>query len=101
MVEDLSQFTHENTQQYVGEVFTVQFANAVLELKLEDVQVLMEKHINPRMKRDTFAWHLRGQGYAPQGTYVLQNEHFPGGLPLFIVPISQAPEGVLYEAVFN
>jgi hypothetical protein len=100
---DLTQFTHENTQQYIGETFRVDFPNGVLDLKLEAIIVLMEKHLNPRMKRDAFSWQLRGRAdmMAPQNTYVLQHPNFPEGLPLFIVPIGRTEEGVLYEAVFN
>lgn len=103
MTVKLQDFTHENTQQYTGETFTLLFDNGLtIELVLERVTAMMEKHVHPRMTRDTFAWHLRGPRtpLLPQNTYVMSNEKL-GQLKIFIVPIEAAHDHAIYEAIFN
>ena len=99
----LSELTYENTREFAGDVFQIRFEDGTLDLKLEEVEVLIEKHVNPRMARDTFALRFRGpqQPMLPQGTYAFHHEKLGGPLPIFIVPMSTSAAGVLYEAIFT
>jgi hypothetical protein len=102
-IVNLKDLSFENTSQYVGDTFQVPFDNGlVVDLVLEEVVLIMEKHLNPRMLRDSFAWHLRGPRtpHLPQNTYNITHETL-GMLQLFIVPISAPEHGVEYEALFN
>jgi hypothetical protein len=102
-VIDLTQLTYENTRQYIGETFVIRIPDGrEISLVVEDTAVLMEKHLNPRMARDSFAWYLRGPAdfLLPQGLYALENEKI-GTLGIFIVPVGRDTPGVLYEAIFN
>ncbi len=48
-MNNLRDLTHENTRDYIGEIFQVRFSDgAVMELKLERVDLLMEKHVHSR-----------------------------------------------------
>ncbi|MFP5246639.1 MAG: DUF6916 family protein [Thermoanaerobaculia bacterium] len=103
MTVDLRDLTHENTKQYTGDTFHVPFDNGMtIDLVLEEVVVMMEKHLNPRMKRDAFSWRFRGplDFRLPQNTYNMTHDKL-GELRVFIVPIGVVPEGALYEALFN
>ena len=103
MTVNLQDLTHENTKQYIGDTFRLTFDNGlIIDLVLEEVVVMMEKHLNPRMTRDTFAWHFRGprQPMLPQNTYNITHDGL-GQLRLFIVPLSAPDEGAQYEALFN
>ena len=99
----LRELTYENTRELAGEVFQIRFTDGTLDVKLEEVEVLIEKHVNPRMTRDTFALRFRGpqQPMLPQGTYAFHHEKLGGPLPMFIVPMSTSAVGVLYEAIFT
>jgi hypothetical protein len=103
MTVNLQDLTDENTRQYTGDTFHLPFDNGVtIDLMLEEVVVIMEKHLNPRMKRDAFAWHFVGPStpMLRQNTYVMQHDAL-GVLQVFIVPIGAPEEGVRYEALFN
>lgn len=103
MTLDLQDLTYENTHQYAGDTFHLPFDTGVtIDLVLEEVVVVMEKHLNPRMKRDAFAWHFIGPRtpMLRQNTYVMQHDTM-GVLQVFIVPIGASEDGVRYEALFN
>ena len=113
-LEKLRELTYENTREYAGDLFQIRFENAPpVDLKLEEVALMIEKHVNPRMQRDTFAWRLRGrdglvrrlrgtqQPRLAQGVYAFHHEKFDGPLVIFIVPIGASADGVLYEAIFT
>lgn len=99
----LRELTPENTRGYVGDTFRINFDDGnVIELKLERVDLLMEKHVHPKMKRDAFALIFRGPGNVVlrQHMYPMQHETL-GVLPIFLVPIAVDQTGTVYEAVFN
>ena len=99
----LSEMTHENSQQYIGDTFRIEFTDGnVMELKLERVDLLMEKHAHPKMKRDAFSLIFRGprDPMLKQHIFPLQHEKL-GVLQVFLVPIAMEEPGVVYEAVFN
>lgn len=103
MAVNLQDLTYENTNQYTGDTFTLTFDNGlVIDLVLEEVKVIMEKHLQPRMKRDAFAWYFRGPRtpQLPQNTYTMTHEKL-GELRIFLVPLSAPEQGVEYEALFN
>lgn len=103
MAVNLRELTHQNTSQYTGDTFLIHLEDgSTIEAVLEDVTVMMEKHLNPRMQRDAFAMHFRGPRtpVLAQGIYTVTHEQL-GELQIFLVPLSAPPEGALYEALFN
>ena len=99
----LRDLTNENTREYIGHTFRISFTDGnVVELRLERVDLLMEKHVSPKMKRDAFALIFRGPAnlVLRQHMYPLQHETL-GVLPVFLVPIALEEAGAVYEAVFN
>lgn len=100
---DVSEFTYESIEPLVGTTFRMAARDGrTFELKLTNVQKMLDKHIDARMKRDAFAMHFIGprEPYFPQATYELTHEAL-GTHAIFIVPISLDKEGYRYEAVFN
>ena len=103
-IEKLRELTHENTRQYVGDTFQIRFEDGQsVDLKLEEVTVLVEKHVQQRLRRDQFAWRFSGpqQPMLPQGTYAFHHPTLGGPLPIFIVPTWTSESGCEYEAVFT
>lgn len=101
---DLSTFTYEQMVDHVGSKFRIDFNNApTVELELIRVDRLMDKHSNPRLRRDTFALILRGpvEPLLPQQVYYMQHEVLGAPMAIFIVPIARDAEGVRYEAIFG
>jgi hypothetical protein len=99
----LRSLTYELVRQYVGDTFQIRIEGGpTIDLKLEEVILLMEKHLNPRMKRDAFAMHFRGpsEPRLGQSTFPIHHEKLGGPLHIFLVPIG-ASAGFLYEAIFN
>lgn len=104
MTDLLLTLTHDVARQYVGDTFWIRVENGpTIELRLEEVVLLMEKHVNPRMKRDSFSLQFRGPSSIPlrQGTFPLYHDKLGGPIELFLVPIGQETTGFLYEAVFT
>jgi hypothetical protein len=102
--ERLRELTHENTREFTGDTFQIRFQDGPpIDLTLEEVEVLVEKHVNPRMERDMFAMRFRGprEPLLAQGVYAFHHDKMGGPLPIFIVPLSTADIGALYEAVFT
>jgi hypothetical protein len=104
MTDVLRSLTYETVRGYLGQNFQIRFDDGrTIDLNLEHVDLLMEKHINPRMKRDAFSMQFRGP-LAPQlsqSTYPIYHDALGGPLHIFLVPLSRAENGYLYEAVFN
>ncbi|HEX7139988.1 MAG TPA: hypothetical protein VF219_19200 [Vicinamibacterales bacterium] len=101
---DISEFTFESIEPLVGTTFRMTTTNGqAFDLKLTDVVKMLDKHIDTRMKRDSFAMHFLGpqEPYIPQATYAMTHESLGGPHPIFIVPISRGKDGYTYEAVFN
>lgn len=101
---DLSEFTAENLSPHVGSTFKVDVNGQTFDLELTEVKVLMEKHISPRMKRDSFSlFFLAPENFnIRQGPYPMTHEKLGGPWAIFIVPIGRKDSNRLeYEAVFT
>jgi hypothetical protein len=101
---DVKEMTHQNTQEYIGQMFQIRFSDGnTIDLKLERIDLLMEKHIHSKMKRDTFAMIFRGprEVILRQHIYPLYSATTDDPMQLFLVPIAVEEQGILYEAVFN
>src|SRR6266481_9170426 len=93
---DLSEFTPENTRPLVGTIFRVDVGEGKsVELTLDRVEVLLEKHHSKRMKRDSFGMYFLGPPNIQlrQGTYPTSHETFEGPLPIFYVPKQRLEDG--------
>lgn len=104
MTDVLRTLTHEQASGYIGDAFQIRFDDGTtVDLRLEEVQLLTEKHVNPMMKRDAFALHFRGprEIQLKQATYPVYHEQLGGPLYVFLVPIGVNATGFEYEAVFN
>lgn len=104
MTDVLRSLTCEEARDLVGSRFQVRFDDGLtVDLQLEEVVLVMEKHVSPQMHRDAFAMHFRGprNQQLQQGTYPIVHDTLGGPLPMFIVPIAVEQPGVLYEAIFS
>lgn len=104
MNDVLRSLTREQAQKYIGDLFQIRFDDGTtIDLTLEHVQFLTDKHLNPRMKRDAFSLQFRGPANVQlrQSIYPMHHDELGGPLPIFIVPIGVQSNGFLYEAVFN
>jgi hypothetical protein len=99
----LHELTHENTKDYIGSTFQIRFSDGSIDLTLERVDLIREKHVHPKMKRDAFALTFRGprNPVLRQHIYPLFHEKFEEPLQLFLVPMAIEEQGAVYEAVFN
>ncbi|MEO8035320.1 MAG: hypothetical protein ABI837_12870 [Acidobacteriota bacterium] len=100
---DVSEFTADNLQPFVGTDFRVELAaGGECLLRMTELTKIRDKHVDARFKRDSFSIVLEGprQPFLPQGTYQLQHDNL-GANHIFIVPTGPAPEGFRYEAVFT
>jgi hypothetical protein len=100
----LSELTAEFMRPFVGDRFTLSAsAGNSAELTLTDVVVVMEKHLSPRLKRDSFALYFSGPENVriEQGTYAVSHPS-TGELTIFIVPKRRLENGAYeLEAVFT
>lgn len=99
----LSSFTYELLAPYTGQTFQIRFTDGTLEVTLEQVEKLKEKHVDPKLMRDTFALYFRGprEYPMPQGTYAFFHETLGGPLPIFLVLLGSDANGCRYQAIFN
>src|SRR5438046_9094292 len=101
---DLRDLTAENTQPLVGTKFRLELADGnSVDLTLDRVEVLLEKHMSKRMKRDSFGMYFSGPPnlYLPQGLYTTYHETIDGPIGIFYVPISRREHGGYeFEAIF-
>jgi len=102
---DLRDLTAENTQQYVGSTFRLDFGEGrSVDLVLDRVEVLLEKHASKRLTRDSFGMYFAGPKdlYIPQGMYATFHDAMGGPMQIFYVPIRRREDGAYeYEAVFT
>jgi hypothetical protein len=101
---ETSEFTFESIEPLVGTPFHMSTPDGrSFDLKLTGVEKMLDKHVDARMKRDSFAMHFLGprEPYMPQATYAMTHETLGGPHWIFIVPIALAKDGHIYEAVFN
>lgn len=101
---DTSQFTTEAMTPLVGTTWRVVARDGqTFELTLLDVQKTLDKHIDPRLTRDSFSMSFRGprEPYLPQAMYDFHHDEIGGPHQIFIVPTSRDQAGYRYEAVFT
>lgn len=100
----VEEFTAEAFRPHVGSVFRITTATGEThDLILDEVKVVLEKHVSPRMKRDAFSLFFVGSATAlPQHTYTVSHDALGGPWLLFLVPVARNAQGVYeYEAAFN
>ncbi|HEX2061904.1 MAG TPA: hypothetical protein VHK90_14280, partial [Thermoanaerobaculia bacterium] len=73
------------------------------DLLLEEVQVVLEKHVSPRLRRDSFSLFFVGppNAYLRQSTYQVAHDVLGGPWLLFLVPVGRRNDTFLYEAAFT
>jgi hypothetical protein len=101
---NIEEFTAGTLRPHVGSNFHVTLDDGqVLELTLEEVKVVIEKHVSPRMNRDSFSLFFVGPDnlYMPQSTYNVSHDTLGGPWPVFLVPVGQRGATFLYEAAFT
>lgn len=81
--------------------FTLHLGTDALPLRLMEATPLPAAHGVPgRLPPFQLLFHLPGFQYPPQGTYRLSAAP-DFDQPVFLVPVGQDQDGVLYQAVFN
>ncbi|HEV7768222.1 MAG TPA: hypothetical protein VGQ76_24685 [Thermoanaerobaculia bacterium] len=101
---ELQDFTAENMHPHIGTTFHATIDEQDVPLVLEKVNIVLEKHIEPRMKRDAFNLLFSGPKdiYIKQGAYPMTHEGLGGPWDIFIVPISRYDDGRFhFEAIFT
>ncbi|HYK00574.1 MAG TPA: hypothetical protein VE974_02380 [Thermoanaerobaculia bacterium] len=101
---NLEDFTPDTVRPHVGTNFHATLDESrVVELLLEEVKVVHEKHVSPRMNRDSFSLYFVGPDnvYMPQSMYNLSHDDLGGPWPVFLVPVGQRGATFLYEAAFT
>lgn len=100
----LNEFTAENVRPHIGTKFHAKIDGQPIDLVLEKVNVVMEKHIDSRLKRDSFALLFSGpkDAYIKQGGFEMTHDALGGPWTIFIVPVSRYDDGRFhFEAVFT
>jgi hypothetical protein len=101
---DLQAATADTFRPHIGSTFTVEFHDAAtLPLRLEEVNVLLQKHLAPRLTRDTFGIYFSGPKdlMFDQGTYPVHHDDL-GTMTIFLVPKGRRPDGGFdFEAIFT
>jgi hypothetical protein len=100
----LNELTAETMRPLVGDRFTVGLGGGTtFELTLDDVVVVLEKHVSPRLKRDSFALYFSSpkDTLIKQGTYPVTHPVL-GEMTIFLVPKRQLDHGGFeIEAIFT
>lgn len=100
----LSELTAENMRPFIGDRFTIALdGGTTFEMILDDVTVVLEKHVSPRLKRDSFALYFSGPKamLLKQGTYPVTHPTL-GEMTIFLVPKRQMDNGSFeIEAIFT
>jgi hypothetical protein len=100
---DIGDVTVETFAGREGQAFTIQFADAQLELTLAEI-VRPPGDWGRTDKREPFSVRFDGpaEHMLPQQTWPLDHDEL-GRLDVFLVPIEAKEDGtvVVYEAVFN
>ncbi|HXG59602.1 MAG TPA: hypothetical protein VNL91_11315 [Thermoanaerobaculia bacterium] len=100
---ELSEFTAEAMRPHVGSTFRLVLPDGeVVDLKLTEVVVRVEKRHSPRLKRDSFSLFFTGPRYLRQGIYPARHEQLGGPWPICFVPLGKKEDGTIeFEAVFT
>lgn len=103
---NLDEFSAEAIRPHVGTNFHVNLEDGqTFDILLEEVKVMNEKHVSPRMKRDAFSLFFVGSNNVlmQQYTYSITHDDLGGPWPMFIVPVGrrESTGQFLYEAAFT
>ncbi|HYH07463.1 MAG TPA: hypothetical protein VEK11_10445 [Thermoanaerobaculia bacterium] len=101
----LEEFTADTFRPHTGSQFHVKVDETrTIDLLLEEVKVVLEKHVSPRMNRDSFSLYFIGRAdvLLPQATYTVEHDAL-GSAAIFIVPVGRrhSTGEYLYEAAFT
>jgi hypothetical protein len=96
----LDQLTIESFEPLVGSSFWLLYGNRKIDLRLTRAGRVMESE-TARLNRSPFSLFFLAPILLPQQIFRVTHEAFPEPLEIFIVPISQEPNGFTYEAVFT
>ena len=100
----IEDFTAEGLRPHVGSLFHVTIDDGrVFDLTLEEVKVVHEKHVSPRMTRDSFSLYFIGPEnvFLNQATYSLSHDELGGPWLVFLVPVGRRENAFQYEAAFT
>jgi hypothetical protein len=100
----LEDFTAAALRPHVGSYFHVKTQDGQsFDMLLEEVKVVLEKHVSPRMKRDSFSLYFVGPDnlYMQQAMYDVTHDELGGPWPVFLVPVGKRDNTILYEAAFT
>jgi hypothetical protein len=100
---DLATVTHEDLAPYAGSSFTLNVPDhPPVELTLDRVRVLVEKHRVRDARRDTFGIYFvtPPNMLVQQGTYTLSHPEL-GEMTIFVVPVGRVGDAFELEAVFT
>lgn len=99
----VEEFTADAFRPYVGTAFHVGEGDKNVDLELEEVKVMYEKHVSPRKLRDSFSLYFIGPNdvYLSQATFDVTHDELGGPWKIFIVPVGRRGDLFLYEAAFT
>ena len=100
----LEEFTAAALRPHTGSHFHVKAENGqTVDLLLEEVKVVLEKHVSPRMQRDSFSLYFVGPDnvYLTQSIFEVSHDELGGPWSIFLVPVGKRDAAFLYEAAFT
>jgi hypothetical protein len=90
--------THAQFAESLNQTFEIKLdGGASLDLALTEVSELQE---SARQERFSLIFKGPGDPFLEQHLYSLQHKSL-GAFEIFLVPVGSAPDGFLYQAVFN
>ena len=95
---NLTDATHELFDDVIGDSFSIE-AEGVTAIELASVEV-KPSHEGAARAPFILTFHGPVDVLLPQSIYVLEHNQL-GQLEIFLVPVDQAENHVIYEAVFN
>lgn len=96
---DIADLTLDACSTWLGDVFVIEFEGRRLEFELIAAEPL---RVRSEPTSTGFSLLFRGpvEPMLQQGIFPLRHAD-SGGLDLFVVPIREEPDGVVYEAIIN
>jgi hypothetical protein len=101
MIEALITIEHQDFSEFLNQKLTIRDSENI-KIDTQIIQVLVYEN-NAKVERIPFSVVLRIENNAPrlnQGVYIIEHP-IKGDLALFIVPIGNDSEGMMYEIVFS
>ena len=95
-----AELTEKEFSKHVNSKFQLQFEDRQVELDLDEVRAYRPQE-NEQHGLERFSVFFKGPNvYLPQQVYSVNHAQM-GQFEIFLVPVSQSPDGFRYEAVFN